>query len=142
MIAFVLAGSVWTAEPKARHPAKSAENSKGNVQTAASLPMPFSDDEGPLKAGYAGVDYKRLHSLISSKSRAIPKKGEFETSDEFAHRTADKDALLAPLSTRQLYAFQMQPIEVTYNADTQVFDNSATRLKDTAFFYDERLCTA
>ena len=119
---FVLTGSVWTTEPKAPHPVKPVHKSEGNVQAAASLLTPFSDDEGPLKAGYTGVNYKRLHALISAKSRVIPKKGEFETSEEFAHRTADKDALLAPLSTRQLYAFQMQPIEVTYNADTQAFE--------------------
>jgi len=49
------------------------------------------------------------------------KKGEFETSEELARRIANKDAVLAPINTSDLYAFRIGNINIKYDADTQAY---------------------
>lgn len=68
--------------------------------------------------------------MFTSKVEGV-KKGEFETSEEFAKRTANKDDILAPINTSDLYAFRII-LQSKYDADTQAytFDGSCDETSD------------
>lgn len=84
-------------------------------------PTAFVQDGERLPGGYAGLDPKNFLAMFKSKVDGL-KKGEFETSEEFAQRTANKDALLTPINTSDLYAFRIKYyLSIKYDADAQVY---------------------
>lgn len=70
-------------------------------------PTAFSLDIDRLPPNYLGLDPVKFYIMFKSKVENI-KKGEFETSKEFAKRTANKDLLLSP--TRPIYMRFASPI--------------------------------
>ena len=110
-------------------------------------PTAFDMDAKLLPANYAGIDLAKFDALFAAKAGSI-KKGEFETTEEFETRTADKDALLNPISTHDVYAFKMSSIEVVYDADLQAYkigkDTKQTCLANYTFgeHKDWVICTA
>lgn len=88
-------------------------------------PIPFSLNSEGLPAGFKGTDVKKFLALFTSKVTRL-KKGEFETSDDFLQRISDKDALLAPINTSDLYAFRVDDIDFVYDADAQMYKLSTS----------------
>lgn len=76
---------------------------------------------GNLPADYEGVDPIKFYETFKARVGNL-KKGEFETSAEFTQRTANQDALLDPINTSDLYAFQIpKDTSFKYDADTQTY---------------------
>lgn len=73
-----------------------------------------------LPAGYAGLDPIKFFEMFESKVASL-EKCEFETSDDYRKRTASTDAILAPINTSDLYAFQIA-LDSKYDADAQVYE--------------------
>ena len=84
------------------------------------VPTAFNQDVDRLPPNYSGLDPVEFYRMLESKLANL-KKDEFETSEEFSKRTSDKDALLFPLNTTDLYAFRMDTISVKYDADLQIY---------------------
>lgn len=84
-------------------------------------PTAFTLDADRLPPNYSGIDAVKFYEMFKSKVENI-KKGEFETSKEFAKRTANKDLLLSPINTSDFYAFQIPIIRMEYDADAQAYD--------------------
>lgn len=110
-------------------------------------PVPFDIDATQLPANYTGIDLAKFDALFTAKAGGI-KKGEFETTEESSRRTADKDALLSPITTHDLYAFKMISIDATYDADRQIYnigkETNLPCLKNYSFgeFKDWVICRA
>jgi hypothetical protein len=83
-------------------------------------PLTFVLDHDQLPVNYSGVDPIKFIDLFRQKVDSI-KKGEFETQDQFIQRTADKDSILSPIKITELYAFRIEGITATYDADTQAY---------------------
>lgn len=89
-------------------------------------PTAFIQEGEHLPGDYTGLDPKKFLAMFKSKVEGL-RKGEFETSEEFAQRTTNQDALLAPINTSDLYAFRIDNINYTdninikYDADTQAY---------------------
>lgn len=84
-------------------------------------PTPFVLENERLPANYAGLDPIKFFKMFKSKV-ALIKKGEYETTEEFIQRTANKDAILSPINTVDLYAFRMlSDISIKYKADEQAY---------------------
>lgn len=104
---------------------KSPEKKKADeIPVAASVvkpwePTPFNLDTDRLPPNYLGLDPVMFFQMFKSKVENS-KKGEFETSKEFSKRTANKDLLLSPIRTSDLYAFTLNPY-INYSADTQTY---------------------
>jgi hypothetical protein len=81
-------------------------------------PTPFGINVGGLPPNYQGIDPVKFFEIFKSRVGNL-KKGEFETSEEFAQRTANIDSLLSPISSSDLYAFHMKNVSVKYDADAQ-----------------------
>ena len=84
------------------------------------LPVAFSQENDNLPVNYLGTNPKLFLEMFKSKVDNL-KKGEFETSEEFAKRLDNKDKLLAPINTHDLYAFLIKRIDFSYDADTQSY---------------------
>src|SRR5690606_16401787 len=67
-------------------------------------------------------------------------KGEFETTSEHAARTADLDAVLAPLSTKAVYVVTPDYAGTRYDADAQMFMPDTPPRCNAAFFDGEMNC--
>lgn len=80
----------------------------------------FDQNTDRLAPNYQGVDPAKFLELFRSKVDNL-KKGEFETSEDFAKRIADKSALLSPLNTIDLYAFRILNFPIKYDADLQTY---------------------
>lgn len=65
-------------------------------------PTAFGADDTQLASNYQGVDPVKFFEMFKSKVGSL-KKGEFESSEEFAQRTANKDSVLSPINTSNLY---------------------------------------
>lgn len=83
-------------------------------------PTAFGADDAQLPSNYQGLDPIKFLEMFKSKVVSL-KKGEFETSEEFTQRTANKDSLLSPISTTDLYAFRITNIPIKYDADAQTY---------------------
>ena len=83
-------------------------------------PTAFDQDVGRLPPNYPGLDPVKFFEMFKSKVGSL-EKGEFETSEEFTKRTANKDALLSPINTTDTYAFRISDISVKYDADAQTY---------------------
>lgn len=83
-------------------------------------PAAFDQSTDRLTPDYSGIDPIRFFGMFKSKVGGL-KKGDFETSEEFAQRIANSDALLSPINTIDHYAFLAGDIPVVYNADTQTY---------------------
>lgn len=83
-------------------------------------PTAFTLDTDRLPPNYSGLDPVKFYEMFKSKVDNI-KKGEFETAKEFAQRTANKDLLLSPINTSDLYAFRMSGANIEYDADAQTY---------------------
>lgn len=81
---------------------------------------PWEPTADRLPPNYLGIDPVKFFKMFKSKVGNL-KKGEFETSKEFAKRTANKDLLLSPINTADLYAFRIADIHIDYNADAQTY---------------------
>jgi|CXWL01.1.fsa_nt_gi hypothetical protein len=94
----------------------------GNVQATVMpwKPTAFTQETEHLPTGYTGLDPKKFLSVFKSKVEST-KKGEFETSEAVVQRTANKDAVLAPINTSDLYAFRIDNIDIKYDADAQAY---------------------
>ena len=103
--------------------AEKSRKSKGGVavipaQIAAInpwVPTAFANDIERLPAGYQGLDPVKFLSMYKSKTSDL-KKGEFETSEEFVLRTANKDALLQPINTSDLRRIMGSGLALTHLA--------------------------
>ncbi|RQW86296.1 MAG: hypothetical protein EHM79_09935 [Geobacter sp.] len=84
-------------------------------------PVAFDDRVERLSEGYKGLNPIEFHKMFKEKTSGL-KKGEYETTEEYNKRTANKNNLLAPISTNELYAFQIRGITFQYNADTQIYN--------------------
>lgn len=80
-------------------------------------PSVFVLDGQTLPKGYEGIEANEFLKLLKSKLDGL-KKGEFETSSEFAQRNANSGSLIYPINTTDLYAFQIRDIALKYDADT------------------------
>lgn len=85
-------------------------------------PEIYSEDATSLPRKYMGTNGKKMHALLKSSLTSL-KKGEFETTSAFEARTADKEALIAPLNYKDLYAFSVELgySKLKYDADTQEY---------------------
>jgi len=83
-------------------------------------PTAFNADVDQLPPSYQGLDPIKFLEMFKSKVGSL-RKGEFETSEQFAQRTANKDLLLSPISTTDLYAFRISYSYVRYDVDTQTY---------------------
>jgi len=105
---------------------KSPEKKKADENTVAASvgkpwePTAFSLDIDRLPPNYLGLDPVNFFKMFKSKVENI-KKGEFETAKEFAKRTANKDLLLSPINTSDLYAFRISNNSIAYDADAQTY---------------------
>ena len=89
------------------------------------LPLSFPQEAERLPVNYSGLDPVKFVQLFKSKVGTL-KKDEFETTEQFAQRSANIDLILSPLNSKDLYAFQVQDVEITYNADTQSYTVGAS----------------
>lgn len=105
----------------ATHGSAAPKSPKASKSERTWEPSQYDESTLRLAPGYQGVDPKRFYETFSSRTEAL-KKGEFETSEEFSQRTSDADTVLAPISTKRVYAFRIQGIEPKYNADRQVYE--------------------
>lgn len=92
----------------------------GARQNLTWSPMPYDESVDHLPAGYFGTDPFKFYVLFKSRAQ-MASKGEFETSNQFAERTADLDQILAPISTKISYAFMVESFQPKYDADTESF---------------------
>lgn len=83
-------------------------------------PTAFVQDGDRLPPNYSGLDPVKFFEMFKSKVGSL-KKGEFETSEEFAQRTSNIDALLSPINTADTYAFRISDISIKYDADAQTY---------------------
>lgn len=84
-------------------------------------PTVFTLDTDRLPPNYHGLDPVKFYEMFKSKVENI-KKGEFETAKEFAQRTANKNLLLSPINTSDLYAFRISNFRpLVYDADIQAY---------------------
>lgn len=83
-------------------------------------PVAFDDTAQRLPANYSGLNPISFYNMYKGKVDKL-EKGKYETSEEFERRIADKDALLAPITTSDLYAFRMEDIAVQYDADAKSY---------------------
>lgn len=83
-------------------------------------PTAFGSGDTQLPSNYQGLDPLKFFEMFKSKVGNL-KKGEYETSEEFAQRTTNKDAQLSPISTSDLYAFRIDNIQIKYDADAQTY---------------------
>lgn len=98
-----------------------AENQKKKIGPKVWEPTPFTLGSDHLPAGYTGLDSKKFFTLFKAKVHDL-EKGEFETTEEFEQRIADKENLLSPIKTSDLYAFRMSGhVSKKYAADTQEY---------------------
>lgn len=98
-----------------------AENQKKKIAPKVWEPAPFTLGSDHLPAGYTGLDPKKFFTLFKAKVHDL-EKGEFETTEEFEQRIADKENLLSPIKTSDLYAFRMSGhVSKKYAADTQEY---------------------
>ena len=122
MIAFlVLAAVACEKNPEKK---KVEEIAPAPIVVKAWEPTAFSLDTDRLPPNYLGIDPVKFYEMFKSKVENI-KKGEFETAKDFAQRTANKDLLLSPINTSDLYAFRISDIKmeyhIKYNADAQTY---------------------
>lgn len=139
LLAFILTATTSIAADKA--PIASKANDVLAVSTQKTKvkpwkPTAFVQKGERLPVGYTGIDPIKFYLMFKSKVDKI-KKGEFETSEEFAQRTANKDALLTPINTSNLYAFRIDNINTKYNADTQVFEIDFHCGKEGSFLFND-----
>src|SRR5665647_1074773 len=103
-------------------------------------PTAFVEDGERLPPNYSGLDPEKFLHMFKSKLES-PKKGEFETSEQYEQRTVNKEALLAPINTSSLYAFRVETLMFSeYDADTLTYKpthykcnpikNSPTEIED------------
>lgn len=113
---------------------------KGNRKSAPVVekpwfPDPYGDEEGKLPPAYTGMNAEKFLDHFKWKVEGL-RKEEYETNEEFARRSADKNAVIAPITTTALYAFKVDGIRATYDADTQTyaFVNSGIACSETSRF--------
>lgn len=91
-----------------------------NDKTTAWKPTVFDISATQLQPNYQGTEPKKFFEIYEQKLNLLSK-DDFETSVEYARRTADKNALLFPINTRNSYAFRITKINFKYDADKQVY---------------------
>ncbi|MGZ5551157.1 MAG: hypothetical protein ACXW0J_07125 [Nitrososphaeraceae archaeon] len=97
-------------------------NTEVEIKAKPWQPIAFSLEGDHLPPNYMGLDPKEFLELFESRINSFKlTKDEFETTEEFEKRIANKDAILFPLNTSTLYAFRINSIPVKYDADTQVY---------------------
>lgn len=121
----LLACALTTFAVIAAEPVKKKKSSHDAVSAPTSSvrpwePTPFIQEGNQLPAGYRGVNTKQFFDMFRSKLEAL-KKQELETSQEYAQRTQDKIALLAPINAAAAYAFISSGFMLTYDADIQAY---------------------
>lgn len=102
---------------------KSTASSEPTTTTLAPIeklwePLAFNPQAEHLGVNYRGLDIKNFYALMQSKVDKL-KKGEFETTEEHRKRTEETEALMAPLTSKALYAFRVDMQPFSYNADKQ-----------------------
>jgi hypothetical protein len=85
-------------------------------------PTPFPEASDSLPPGYDGIEPKQFLALFMSKVAGIEKKNEYETSTEYERRISNKDAILNPITTSDLYAFKIDQLIYAYNADSKTYN--------------------
>lgn len=88
--------------------------------SSAWVPETVKGDLTRFAPGYQGVNGVRFYELFKSRTERLSK-GEYETSEAYAKRTADTDALLAPISTTADYAFKLASVDIKYDADREAY---------------------
>ncbi|MFA7404924.1 MAG: hypothetical protein WC007_13095 [Pelobacteraceae bacterium] len=91
-------------------------------------PIAFDENVENLPPNYLGIDAKEFYKMFKAKLSSL-EKGEFETTEGFRKRTIDKEALIAPINTKDLYAFKIKRPSISYNADDNLYQIS-TNLED------------
>jgi len=115
------------AKPAAKKPAAAAKPAPAPPKPVAPQPYPGGTS---LPAGYTGVDLKGLYALLKASSEDL-KKGEYETSEEFARRKAA--ASVQGIDPNAEYAFLPDSIRVEYNADSQNYKASSIIFCEAAY---------
>ena len=112
LVSLLTAPSVFAAEnPLKQNKSKNATSWK---------PSAFDETAKWLPANYTGINPINFYKMFKGKVDKL-EKGKYETSEEFERRIADKDALLAPINTTDLYAFRMEDISAQYDADAKAY---------------------
>ena len=124
-VALLLTCLLITSSAIAADNTQKQKKSKGTAVSAKKVvkpwePTAFIQEGERFPVGYSGLDPKKFYAMFKSKTEGL-KKDEFETSEVFALRTANNDALLAPINTSDLYAFQMGNLHIKYDADAQAY---------------------
>lgn len=124
-VALLLTCLLITSSAIAADNTQKQKKTKGTAVSAKKVvkswePTAFIQEGERLPVGYSGLDPKKFYAMFKSKTEGL-KKDEFETSEEFALRTSNNDALLAPINTSDLYAFQMENLFIEYDADAQAY---------------------
>jgi hypothetical protein len=124
-VALLLTCLLITSSAIAADNTQKQKKTKGTAVSAKKVvkpwePTAFIQEGERLPVGYSGLDPKKFYAMFKSKTEGL-KKDEFETSEEFAKRTENKDALLAPINTSDLYAFQKGSTYIKYDADAQAY---------------------
>ena len=110
---------------------KNSKKKKTKQVAATWIPVAFDETVERLPAGYKGLDSKQFYKMFSEKTDKL-RKGEFENSEQFAIRTANKIDQIAPINTVDLYAFSISAFNNSefninakrierYDADAQAY---------------------
>ncbi|WP_298233619.1 hypothetical protein [uncultured Azohydromonas sp.] len=115
-VACVLAVAACT--PQNPPEAKAAEEAEpaSAIEVPAWAPLEFDFDAPTAQ----GVDLSHFFSMLQDKMKHF-EKDEYETSAEFATRTANSGELIAPISLDAAYLFFPQMSNMEYDADRQVY---------------------
>lgn len=122
-LAFLVASSTVFATENSEKNSRSASPSKTMAKGKVIKtwrPTAFSENSERLSRNYKGLNPKLFYEMFQSKISGL-KKGEFETSEAFTQRIANKDAVLFPITMTDHYAFGIDNISFTYDADAQAF---------------------
>lgn len=90
-----------------------------SAQNASWSPQPYINGSS-LPPNFRGLDIKQVWRLLKSKQQVL-QKGEYETTAEYEQRLATSASNIGPLVLGDEYAFLLQDLKPTYDADTQTF---------------------
>lgn len=122
-ILLAFAAFSFASEKKAKENAKNTSiETRPEVKPIAAewQPSVFDGSIGRLPSDYIGNNPEKFLSKYKSKLAALIK-GEYETTNEYLERTNNKDLLLFPFNTKDLYAFRLYGVPINYDADSQRF---------------------
>ena len=101
--------------------ALAAKKKKGAPQKENSpILQPFVEGQGQLPEHYTGVDETRFFDIFKKQLGALSQKKD-ESLAQFVARAANTETVLKPISTKVVYAFQVDGLPASYDPERQVY---------------------